>query len=514
MEQVQGLDATFVALESSAAPVHIGSIMIYDPSTAPDGFVRFKDIIEFVDNRLQLSKTLRQKLVKVPFGVDYPYWVQDSNFDLEYHIRHLALPKPGDWRQLCILAARIFARPLDLSRPPWEMTVIGGLDNIEGVPKGSYAVISKVHHAAIDGMSGIDLMRATHTLHPTREPLDTLDPWQAESNPSQIELFARGCLRASALPIRQGKALAQSAPGFYRAVKGFIQKDFDFKAVMETPKTRFGGCVSPHRVFGSKAFNLDDIQKMRGMAEGAKMNDVMLSITGGAMRHYLEAKGELPDTSVTAMAPISVRQEQEKDTMGNQVAAMFVPLGSHIKSIEDRMAYVVDETKKAKSLTHAMGARQMAEMAKLSPNFMMNIGTSLMQRFKLADKTKAFVNTVVTNVPGPPIPLYSAGAQAVGIYGMFCLMDGIRLGHVVQTYQKGVSLSFTACRQAMPDPGFYDKCIQKSYDDHEAALKAHLKASKPKNSSKPASKTVKVLPQDKLTKAKKPSSQRTSTHDA
>ena len=156
MKQMQGLDTVFIAMERPIAPVHIGSVLIYDPSTAPGGFVRFKDILSFIEGRLHMSETMRQKMVKVPFGLDYPYWVQDSNFDIEYHVRHIALPKPGDWRQLCILAARVFARPLDMSRPPWEITVVEGLDNIPGVPKGAYAMLTKVHHAAIDGVSGVD----------------------------------------------------------------------------------------------------------------------------------------------------------------------------------------------------------------------------------------------------------------------------------------------------------------------------------------------------------------------
>jgi WS/DGAT/MGAT family acyltransferase len=471
MQQVQGLDAAFVAMESNKAPVHIGSLFIYDPSTAEGGFVRFKDIIAFFRDRLQLSKTLRQKLVKVPFGIDYPYWVQDADFDLEYHVRHVALPKPGDWRQLCILAARIFARPLDMSRPPWEFTVIEGLDNIEGVPKGAYAIVTKVHHVAIDGMSGVEMINATHTLKPDYAPLDTIDPWRPEPNPSQAGLFARGVLSSYTLPFRQARALVQSAPGMARAAKGLINRDYDLNAVLNTPKTRFGGSISPHRVFGAQTFKLKDIQAMRAMAPGAKMNDVMLSITGGAMRHYLAHHSELPDSSVTAMAPISVRQDSEKQAMGNQVAAMYVPLGSHIEAIETRLNYVTEETTKAKAMTEAMGARQIADMAKLSPNLAMTMGAHLYRRFKLADRMKPFVNTVVTNVPGPPIPLYSTGAKCVALYGLLCLVDGCRLGHVVHTYLDDVTLSFIACREAMPDPEVYDDCLARSYADHLKALK-------------------------------------------
>ncbi|MEL6686064.1 MAG: wax ester/triacylglycerol synthase family O-acyltransferase [Pseudomonadota bacterium] len=471
MQQVQGLDAAFVAMETNKAPVHIGSLYIYDPSTAPGQFVRFKDIIKFFSDRMQYSKTLRQKLVKVPFGIDYPYWVRDANFDLEYHVRHVALPQPGDWRQLCILAARIFARPLDLSRPPWEFTIIEGLDNIKGVPKGSYAMVTKVHHVAVDGMSGMEMLKATHAMSADEAPPDTIDDWRPEPNPSQLGLFTRGIMNSYLLPFKQARAMVNSAPGTARVVKGLVKKEYDLDAVLNTPKTRFGGVISPHRVFGARTLKMADIQEMRALADGAKMNDIMLSITGGAMRNYLEHHGELPDTSVTAMAPISVRDQSEKTAMGNQVSAMYVPLGSHIADAQARIAYVRGETRKAKAMTEDMGARQTAEVAKLMPNAAMTLGADIYQRFKLANRLKTMVNTVVTNVPGPPVPLYNAGAKLLGFHGMLCLVDGVRLGHVVQTYLDDVSLSFMACREAMPDPEVYNQCITRSYEEHKEALK-------------------------------------------
>ena len=494
MKQMQGLDASFVAMEQPDAPVHIGSTIIYDPSTAPGGFVRFKDILSFIEQRLHLASTMRQKMVKVPFGIDYPYWVQDINFDLEYHVRHVALPKPGDWRQLCIQSARIFARPLDLKRPPWEITVIEGLDNVEGVPKGSYAMLSKVHHSAIDGVSGVDMMNALHTITPSIDPPSTVDEWRPESDPSQVGMFMRGYSRSLINPIRQANALRKSLPGLARAAKGFAKKEFDFKALIEAPKTRFNGTVSPHRMFDAKAFPLDRIKSIRVLSPGSKLNDVMLSIVGGAMRKYLKAKNELPDTSCTAMAPISVRAENEKNTLGNQVSAMFVPLGSHIEKADERMRYVHAETGKAKSLTNAMGARQTSEMAKLSPQLAMNIGASLMTRLKLADHVKPVINTVVTNVPGPPIPIYSAGAKMVGVYGLLCLVDGVRLGHIVQSYCGAVTLSFTADRNAIPDPDFYGECIQKSFEDH---LKLAIAAQADEDPKKPRTVKTKVKPKAK-----------------
>lgn len=496
MKQMQGLDAVFVAMERPVAPVHIGSVLIYDPSTASGGFVRFKDILSFMEGRLCLSETMRQKMVKVPFGIDYPYWIKDSNFDIEYHVRHVALPKPGDWRQLCIQAARIFARPLDLSRPPWEITVVEGLDNIPGVPKGSYAMITKVHHAAIDGVSGVDLMNALHTLTVESDENLPADKWRPETDPSQIGMFARGYARNLINPIRQAKAMRHTLPGMLRTAKGLIKKDFDFDAILKTPKTRFNGTVSPHRMFDARSFALKDIKRIRNLAEGSKLNDVMLSITGGAMRLYLERYDEMPDSSMTTMAPISVRDEREKNTMGNQVSAMFVPLGSHIPSARERMKYVTEETVKAKAFTSAMGARQMTEMAKLAPAPVMNIGAKIYSRLKLADHMKPMINTVVTNVPGPPMPIYSAGAKLIGLHGMLCLVDGVKLGHVVHSYIDEVSLAFTACRTAVPDPNFYSECIQVSFDEHMKAVEEiEAKAAKPAAKAKPKASAKKMQTQ-------------------
>lgn len=504
MKQMQGLDAAFVAMESPAGPAHIGSILIYDPSTAPGGFVRFKDILNFVKGRLHLADTMRQKMVKVPFGIDYPYWVNDNSFDLEFHVRHVALPKPGDWRQLCIQASRIFARPLDLTRPPWEITVIEGLDNVDGVPKGSYAMVTKVHHSAIDGVSGVDIMNALHTLTATQEEPSELDEWRPEPDPSQVGMFIRGLSKSMTTPVRMANAMRHSMPGMIKATKGLINKDYDLNAMIQTPKTRFNGTVSPHRMFDACTFSLSDVKRVRALAEGATLNDVMLSVVGGSMRHYLAAKDELPETSMTAFAPISVREENEKNTMGNQVAGMLVPLGSHLGTAATRLRFVAEESKRAKGLTYDMGARQMSEMSKLAPQPMMNIGMTMFRRLKLANYMKPVMNTVVTNVPGPPVPIYSAGSKLIGLFGKLCLMDGVRMGHVVHSYVDKVTLAFTADRNAIPDPDFYAKCIQKSFDEHIKALEK-LNASKPKKDSKKASdsKTAKKKVSIKKSTAKK-----------
>lgn len=506
MQQLQGLDASFVALEQPNAPMHIGSILIYDPSTAPGGFVRFKDILNFFENRMQLSRTMRQRLVKVPFSIDYPYWIEDPDFDLEYHVRHVALPKPGDRRQLCIQAARIFSRPLDLTRPPWEFTVVEGLDNIDGVPPGSYAMITKVHHAAIDGMSGVDLMQAMHTLTPDVTPPTKPDLWQPDRMPNPVWLFAKGYARGWINPVRQLGVAAQAVPGVLRTVKGLIKREFDLESALNTPKTRFNGKVSPNRVVEGRTYPLAHIKAMRALSPECKVNDVLLSIIGGGLHRYLKQKAELPETSMTAMAPISVRAEDEKNTMGNQVAAMLVPLGTHISDDAERLRYVHSQTLKSKAMTNAMGSRQMAEASKVSPALFMALGARLYTELGVANVMKPVINTVVTNVPGPPVHLYSNGARLISMHGLICLLDGMTLGHVVQSYVDQATIGFTACRKAMPDPEFYAQCLQESYEATAKAAGIVIRAPKAAAPAKPKAKPK--------TKAKKPTTKPTSERRA
>ena len=471
MKQMQGLDAAFVAFERPNAPLHIASTIIYDPSTAPNGFVRFKDILRFIESRIHLAPSMRQRMVRVPFGIDYPYWIEDPDFDIEYHVRHAALPKPGDWRQLNILAARNFSRPLDLSRPPWEILVVEGLEKIPGVPKGAYALMTKVHHSAIDGASGVDLMHALHTLSPEPEEQKRKPRWRPDRVPNQFGLFAKGYARSFTIPLRQIRALATTAPGLAKVAVGTAKGDYSLKDVMSTPRTRFNDAVSPHRVVDGRNFKLADIKAIRKLADGATVNDVMLSIVGGAMRKYLLAKDELPEETLAAFAPISVRDEKERNTMGNQVAAMRAPLGSHLDDVVERLQFVQAETKKSKSVTNAVGARKMTEISKNNPALYLGLGARLFSQFGLANRMKPFFNTIVTNVPGPPVPIYSAGARMVTIYGMVCLIDGMGLGHVVHSYCDDITVTATADREAMPDPEFYSKCLQDSFDEHLAAVK-------------------------------------------
>lgn len=473
MRQLQGMDSSFVAMESQNSPMHIGSVLIYNPATAPDGFVRFKDILQFIESRMQLSKTMRQRLVRVPFDLDYPYWIEDPDFDLEYHVRHVALPRPGDWRQLCIQAARIHARPLDLDRPPWEFTVVEGLDNVRDYPKGCFAFVTKVHHAAIDGMSGIDLMEALHTLAPDTPPPSAPDEWKPEKVPNPVELLGKSYVNALLNPMKQAQVAAQALPGVAKAIKGLVSKEFKLTSEYVPPRTRFNRSISPHRVVEGRSFPLAEFKSIRALVEGTKVNDVALAIIGGALHKYLTEKDDLPKSTMTAMAPISVRSEGEKGDMGNQVAAMIAPLGTHIADPVERLEFVFGRTKNSKAMTNALGARTMTEVSKVNPALYMALGAQLFNRVSIAHRLAMPFNTVVTNVPGPPVHIYSTGARLESMaLSLICLTDGLGLAHVVQSYVDEAYISFTACRDILPDPEFYSQCLQDSFDEMLALAKA------------------------------------------
>jgi len=468
MEQLSGLDSAFLFLETPRTPMHIGGIAIYDPSTAPNSFVRFKDILNFIEQRLHLAKSFRRKLANVPLSLDFPYWVDDPDFDLEYHVRHIALPQPGDWRQLCIQAARLHSRHVDLSKPLWEFTVIEGLNNVPGVPKGSYAIVSKIHHAAIDGVSGVDIANAIHSIDVAGTVAPPDRPWVPERTPTSVELLARAQINTLATPLRLARTVAKSAPGIARMVGGLARGNLR-SSIGSVPRTRFNGSVSTHRVVDGRDFSLAEIKDIRAKLPGATVNDAVMTIVGGALRKYLKAKSELPRESMVCMAPISVRAAGEKNALGNQVSAMTIPIGTHIGDAFGRMQFVHEEAQASKALTNAAGARQMSEYSQFMPSTLSGLAARLYVRLGLANRIAPMFNTVITNIPGPPVPLYMNGARLVTQYGLGPVFEGMGIIHPVFSYCGRITISFTSDRNIMPDPEFYAECLQESFEELKAA---------------------------------------------
>ncbi len=498
MEQLSGQDASFVYLETANTPMHIGSVGIYDPSTAPGGKVRFKEILAHIESRLSGARSFRQKLVRVPFDLDHPYWIEDKDFDLEYHVRHIALPAPGDWRQLCIQVARLHARPLDLSKPLWEFWVVEGLDNIEGLPKGCFALVCKVHHAAIDGMSGVEMSAAVHDLEATPAKKETKDDWSPESAPQVGELLFRSWINSIRQPLRFAETFAKTVPGIARLTRDVAGGDVSLSGTRMAPKTVLNGKVSAHRVWDGVSFPLADVRAIKESLPGATVNDAILTIIGGGLRHYLKAHDALPKESLSAMAPISVRAEGEKAALGNLVSAMVVNLGTHIADPVERLAYIHGEAKNSKAMTNAVGARTLTDYSQLIPSGLAGLGARLYTRLGVANAHAPVFNCVATNVPGSRVPLYFAGAKMLKMMGMGPVFDGMGLINTIYSYGDDIAISFTSDRKMMPDPAIYAAAIRQSFEElRDAALnpKAAPKTAKaakpvPRKPATPKSRTA------------------------
>jgi len=488
MQQLSGMDSAFVYLETGTTPMHIGSLSIYDQSSAPGGHVTFKAILEYFDRRLHKARAFRQRLVRVPLSLDHPYWIEDPDFDLEFHVRHIALPKPGDWRQLCIQTARLHARPLDLRKPLWEAYVIEGLDNVEGVPEGSFALVTKIHHAAIDGVSGAEMVAAIHDLAPDADADEPDKPWQPERLPTGVELLGRSLMHSAASPVKLGRLLARSVPALAKVAGGILNRQL--KIPILVPRTRFNGTASPHRVFTARTFDLNVIKSIKNSEPGTTVNDVIVCVCGGAMRRYLKAKQELPEDSLVAMVPMSVRADDQRNSAGNMVTAMSLPMRTDIENPLDRLHAVNGESIQAKMLTHTMGPNLATDAAEFLPSTMSGLIARTFASSGLADRVPPLVNTVISNVPGVNVPMYSMGSRMVATYGLGPVTHGLGLFQTVLSYNNTITVSAVADRDMMPDPAFYGDCLQTSFEElRDAAVQKSAPVRKTSGVTKrPASK--------------------------
>jgi WS/DGAT/MGAT family acyltransferase len=462
------MDASFVYFESQTAPTHVAGISIYDPSTAPGGAVSFEQIREHLRRRLHLARAFRQRMVRVPMDLDHPYWIEDPDFDLDFHVRHVALPKPGNWRQLCNMAARVHARSMDLERPLWELYVVEGLDDIEGIPPGAFALFQKTHHAAIDGVSGMEMTSAIHSLSPDDDEVNTPDTWQPEEIPSDWDLLARAAMSNALRPMHFARMVGRHTPGYGRVLDQLRNQQLEVPA-REAVRTRFNATVSPHRVVDGARFELAQIRRMKAAVSGATVNDAVLTIIGGGLRHYLQSKGELPDKTLLAMAPVSVRSESEKSAAGNQVSGMVVSLGTDVADARERLVAVRESTHQSKEFNNAIGARNLTEYSQFIPGGLAGLGFRTANRFQMANRADPVVNAIVTNVPGPQVPLYFAGARLTTMLGMGPISDGVGLMQPVTSYCGELIIAVTSDRKMMPDPEFYMECIRRSFAELEQA---------------------------------------------
>ncbi|WP_100643231.1 WS/DGAT/MGAT family O-acyltransferase [Alteromonas facilis] len=472
MESLSGLDAAFLYLESDTIPMHIGGVAILQGSLA------YEDFVTFMQQRVHTVPRLRQKLVSVPMSLDRPYWVDDPDFDLSNHLAHRTLPSPGGWRELRAMASDIFSGQIDRHKPLWEFVFVDGIEDIAQVPKGSIALVSKIHHAGFDGKSGADLMSMLFDVSPTPRPVPPADKAPStEEAPGNLGLLGRTAMNLVSRPTQlpgllwdAGKAALKAS--YLTRIEGLKPPTLPFSA----PKSILNTTVERQRCWDSAVLDLSRVKLLRRGVKGASLNDAVLAICAGAIRRYLLEKNELPEDPIVAMVPVSTRTNEEKNAMGNQVAAMYVQLATDIDDPLERFKTIVQNTKTQKEYQKAVDARSLMGFAELIPFGLAGAASRFYSKMALAKRHNPLFNLVITNVPGPPIPVYLSGHELLVNMGTAPLYDGMGLMIPVFSYNNTLSISPTSAENIMPDINVFARYLRESALELEALVEKRVSA--------------------------------------
>jgi diacylglycerol O-acyltransferase / wax synthase len=478
MRQLTSLDAQFLAMESSRTYGHVSGLAIYDPSTRPGGTLEVADVCRLVGERIHLLPPFRWKLVEVPFGLDAPYWVEDPDFDLDFHIRESAVPPPGSKRQVAETVARIVARPLDRAHPLWELYVIHGIEGGKHT-----ALLTKVHHAAVDGVSGAEILGVLLDLDPEgRELPPPGDDVFGEREPSQWEMLARGVAGLPRQPLRAARALpatvpnlpdlpgAQLVPGMGAVGKvrdAVLRRVASDGEVLEAPRvtvprTRFNTRVSPHRRFAFESLPLDRIKAVKNEL-GITVNDVVVATCASAVRAWLLERDELPDEPLVAMVPVSVRTPEEKGTFGNRVSVMIVPIPTDVADPRERLLRAHETLKVAKTRHRALPASILQDATQFVPPALYTRAARVIAGMSAGVQPP--LNLVISNVPGPPVPLYLAGAKLVAHYPVSVITDGVGLNITCLSYLDHVDFGIVVDREQVDDAWPMMEAVQSAMEE-------------------------------------------------
>lgn len=464
MRQLTSLDAQFLAIESPRTYGHVGGFAVYDPSTAPGGRVGLEDVSRVVSERLHLLPPFRWKPVQVPFGLDHPYWVEDPDFDIDFHIRESAVPPPGDDARVAETVARIFARPLDRSRPLWELYLIHGLEG------DRVALLTKIHHSAVDGVSGNEILAVL--LDPSPEGREIPPPERepaGERVPGELEMLGRGLLGMPRQPLRALRSIPTALPnltdlpganafpgvpaisrglaGLRRVVAGEDSGVLEV-ATARPPRTSFNGPISAHRRFAFGSLPLDSVKALKNEL-GITVNDVVVALCATAVRDWLDARGELPDEPLVALVPVSVRTEEEIGSFGNRVGAMIVPIPTNEPDPRARLMRTHELLRSAKERHSALPADLLTDAAAFVPPAVAALAART--TVEIMGRTRPPLNLVISNVPGPRDPLYCAGAQLQANYPVSAILDGVGLNITVLSYRDHLDFGIVADREQVED---------------------------------------------------------------
>lgn len=463
MHQLTGLDASFLNLETSTQHGHVAGLVILDPSTAPNGF-DFETLRELIANRIHLLPPFRRKLVQVPLGLDHPYWIEDPEFDLDFHVRHIAVPPPGDYRQLAEQVARIHARPLDRSRPLWELYLIEGLED------GRVATFTKLHHAAIDGVSGAEILTTLLDADPNGREVSSDDRWRPDRVPGQMELLARTGFQYAVRPVKALK-LARNVARSVPVVAAFIPRrrsEVLSRPGLVAPHTRLNDPITAHRRFAFADVELARIKAIKNAAE-VTVNDVVIALCAGAMRRWLETYHEVPERSLQAMVPISIRSEEKAGAMGNEVSVMIASIGTHLDDPLERLAHAHESMQVAKHAHNATPATLLQDFAQFAPPAVAARAARLVFRNGRAGRMTPF-NMVISNIPGPSFPLYLAGARLEGHYPVSAIVEGMAVNVTLHSYLGNLCFGIVSDREIVPDTWELMQFVTDEVDVLEEAL--------------------------------------------
>jgi len=376
----------------------------------------------------------------VPLHLDHPVWVIDEEFDIDRHVRRLAVPSPGGEEELAEIVGHLAGIPLDRSRPLWEMWVIEGLAN------GQIAVFTKMHHATVDGVSGANLVSNLCSLEPEAPPVPS-EPLQHDRVPSDLELAARGALTAATRPLDFAKLLLPSA-GIVTTWVGRARSGKAMPAPFTAPRTSFNGTVTGHRSAAFVDFDLDEVKQVKAAA-GATVNDVVLGLVGGALRRYLEEREELPSSSLVAMVPVSVHGKSRR-AGSNKVSGMFTKLYTDIEDPLERIRAIAETNADVKEHHHAIDADTLQDWAQFAAPRTFAMAVRVYSKLRLAERHPVVHNLVVSNVPGPPVPVYFMGARIEALYPLGPVFHGAGLNITVMSNDGRMNVGLLACRELVP----------------------------------------------------------------
>jgi len=448
MERLSGLDASFLYLETPQLHMHVAMTTTLDPSTVPGGY-SFEQVKAHIASRIPLAPVFQRRLVEVPFHLSHPIWVDDPDFDINYHVRLAAVPKPGGLRQLADLAGDITGRPLDRTKPLWEMWVV------EGMADGHIGLITKMHHSTVDGVSGAELLSILFDLEPNPAPRDPGPERVPDTHiPNHLELVAQAVVARTLRPFEMSKDLVRTGQrvlNVRRVRIGSEHRPGLGKAALplSAPRTSFNGSLTRRRSVAYSAIGLDDVKRLK-TAIGTTVNDVVLAVCTGALRSFLIEGDELPDKPLVAVVPVSVRPSNPDAHGSNKVSSMFVQLPSQLDDPIERLEAIHQGTKGAKEEHNALGADTLLNWAEhATPNVFAN-AARLYSRMRLADRHRPIANLVVSNVPGPDFPLYLGGAELQTGFPLGPVMDGMGVNITIMSYRGVMYWGIMACPETIP----------------------------------------------------------------